>query len=367
MEWRMMGAAAAAGVFFVSTAFADYIARDLVGGCATEGDYPNTETRMPGTIEEALAESRAEGYTVRNAGHGRYDVYYEGCLEGYLKEIKEVESGGSGSGGGNPAASSSIAVNQIIRQDIFTQAQPKPRSQKSSPPAQPDASTTEATQPSFDRSFGHSGRLKFGAADVFFNKWEIGDEDGETFGINPSITWGETQELTMTVPVHIINGDDDTIFGVGLDGAYKIPFRGRWENFAAGVHAYGMGFFGGDDNASTFGGGPFISFNYRIDPKWILSLGGLLELTKPDDDDLITEVVPGVNLGYNLTDNVALNGYGIYYRNMDSDADDEGYVDLGGDVRWVMGGWALSAGAKTAVGMKDVTSTEIYLGSEWIF
>jgi len=273
----------------------------------------------------------------------------------------------SATGGGQPAASSSIAVNKVVRQSIFTQAKPKAQPKKPAQPAQPEGTTTEAKPPAFYENMGHFGRLNSGAADVFYNKWEVGESDGSTFGINPSVTWGETDELTLTAPLHIIDGGDDTIFALGLDGAYKHPFTGKWEKFSAGVHAYGLGYFGGDDNASTFGGGPFLSWNYRINPKWVVSAGGLLEFTKPDEGDTITEIVPGVNVGYNLSDNVALNGYLIHYKNLDSDAGDDAYTDVGADVQWVKGSWSLSGGIKTATGLEDVSSTEIYLGSNWMF
>jgi hypothetical protein len=202
---------------------------------------------------------------------------------------------------------------------------------------------------------------------VFFNRWEIGDVDGETVGLNPSITWGEDMSFALTLPFHVISGDDDTIFGVGLDGAFTCPFRGAWDNFSAGFHVYGMGFFGGDDTEANYGGGPFLSFHCQITPKWILSVGTLVELTKPDGVDLVTELVPGVNLGYSITDNIALNGFGIYHKDLDSDAEYDGYTDVGGDLSVALGSWSLSCGAKTSVGVSDFTSWEVYLGSEWIF
>ncbi len=214
----------------------------------------------------------------------------------------------------------------------------------------------------------HVGRLNSGAADLFYNKWEVGDADGQTFGINPSATWGETYDLTLTMPLHIISPKSgDTIFGLGLDGAFKYPFTGKLENLMAGIHFYGMGFFGGDDTASTFGGGPFVGYSYRINPDWIVSGGLLLEITKPNKGDSITEIVPAVNVGYNLSDNVALNGYLIHYKNLDSDVSDDAYTDIGADVAWVRGTWSLSAGIKTATGLKNVKSTEVYIGSNWMF
>jgi len=250
---------------------------------------------------------------------------------------------GGGGGGGNQAIQSSrTTVSRVIRQSVVQQAAPE---------------APEQTR--------KLGRLNSGSADVFYNKWEVGGLDGSTFGINPSATWGETGELTLTAPLHIVSPDSgDTIFAIGLDGAYKRPLT---DKFAVGIHAYGMGFFGGDDTATTFGGGPFLSYNYRINPKWIVSVGGLLEFTKPDEGDTVTEIVPGVNVGYNLSNNVALNGYLIHYKNLDSDAGDDAYTDIGADVQWVKGSWSLSVGIKTATGLDNVSSTEIYLGSNWMF
>jgi hypothetical protein len=275
-------------------------------------------------------------------------------------------SSDAGTGGGSPAASSSIAVNKIIRQTVFTQARPRSEQRRPAPPAPaPDQPTPK--QP-FYESMPNVGRLNSGAADAFYNKWEVGSLEGQTFGINPSATWGETYDITLTLPLHIISPKDgDTVFGIGLDGAFKYPFTGKWENFMAGIHFYGMGFFGGDDTASTFGGGPFVGYSYRINPDWIVSGGLLLEMTKPNEGDSITEIVPALNLGYNVTDNVALNAYLIHYKNLDSDVSDDAYTDIGADVAWVRGTWSLSAGIKTATGLKNVKSTEVYIGSNWMF
>ena len=374
MKWRMMSVVAAAGSLLVSTAFADYMIVDVVGGCATDGYASNSGTRMPGSIGPALKQLAASGNTVQNAGGGRYNFYINGCLEGYVLDLDEagsdaagadgIGSDNTGAGVANPAASSSIAVHKIIRRSVFTPATPKASSPKQS---QPEAASGDGNQPAFYGNGGRAFRLDSGAADVFYNKWKIGDVDGETFGINPSATLGEGDELTLTLPLHVITGGDDTICGVGVDGSFKHQFSGKWEMFSAGAHAYGMGFFGGDDTASTFGGGPFLAFNYRIAPQLILSVGTLLEFTKPDEGDMITELVPGVNLGFDLTDNLALNVYGIYYRNLDSDTDDDGYADVGGDLRFGAGSWSLSVGAKAATGLDDIDSTEVYLGSEWRF
>jgi|GEM_PF-1381461 hypothetical protein len=279
------------------------------------------------------------------------------------------ETSTTAAGGGQPAASSSIAVNQVIRKNILVTAQPAAKPRKQAPAAQPAAAPEAETKPApFYEQMPGMGRLSSGSADMFYNKWEVGESDGSTIGFNPSITWGEEAELTLTAPLHLILPDEgDNIFAVGLDGAYKRPLTGKLDKFAAGVHAYGMGYFGGDDTASNFGGGPFLSWTYRIDPKWLASAGGLLEITKPDEGDTFVEIVPAVNLGYNVSDDLALNAYVIYYKNLDSDVDDDAYADLGLDVQWIKGGWALAGGIKTSAGLDNVDSTEIHLGSSWIF
>ena len=258
--------------------------------------------------------------------------------------------GMQGQGQSSVSAVSAVVVgrsgqNRVIQRSFFE-------------PAKPEAPPAEVKL----------GRVSSGAADVFYNTWEVGGSEGTTFGINPSLTFGETGEFTLTVPLHVISPDDvDTIFAVGVDGAYKHQLSGTLDKFSLGLHAHGTGFFGSDDSTSTFGGGPFLSYDYRINPKWIVSAGALLEFTSPDEGDSITELVPGLNVGYSLSDNVALNTYLLHYKNLDSDAGDDAYTDIGADVRWVSGTWSLSGGIKTMTGLDNVDSTEVYLGSEWAF
>lgn len=282
-----------------------------------------------------------------------------------------IGDAGSGAGGstavGQPTASSSIAVNQFIRQNIFTRAQPMSQA-GDKPQAGQQAGAASESKPSFYKKIPGIGRLNSGLADAFYNKWEIGGMEGATFGLNPSLTWGDASELTVTAPLHVISPDEgDTLFALGLDGAFKHPFTGKWDNFSAGFHVYGMGYFGGEDTVSTLGGGPFLAWNYRINPKLIVSAGGLIEITTPDEGDSIAELVHGINLGYNLTDNLALNGYVIGYKNTDRDVEEDTYADIGVDIQWAKGSWSLSGGIKTATGLDDISSTEIHLGSNWMF
>ncbi len=305
------------------------------------------------------------------AGGGRHfvgnDIYF-----GNRMHWRYVGDAGSevASDAGHAASSSSIAVNKIIRQTVFVQARPRTEQRRPAPIA-PAVDQPTPSQP-FYESIPNVGRLHSGSADIFLNVWEIegylSEVKGQSFGINPSATWGETYDLTLTLPLHVISPKGgDTVFGTGLDGAFKYPFTGTMENFIVGAHLYGMGFFGGDDTAVTFGGGPFVGYSYRFHPDWIVSGGLLLEITKPNEGDVLIEVVPAVNMGYNLSEAVALNGYLINYKNFDSDSVDDLYSDIGLDVAWVRGAWSFSSGLKTAVGAKNVKSTEVYIGSNWVF
>lgn len=263
-------------------------------------------------------------------------------------------------GGRHPAGSHSVMLNRIIRQTIFRQASPRVDARTAA-----DVSTAPGAAIYEDMPF--IGRLKAGTADVIYNKWEVGDADGSTYGINPTATWGEEAELTLTTPLHIISPKSgSTQFAVGLDAAYRYPFVGQLDGFSAGVHGYGMGIFGGD-SGSIFGGGPFAAWNYQFHPDWVVSLGCLLELTKPDKGDSYVEIVPAVNVGYNVTDDLALNVYAIHYKNLDSDFVNDSYTDIGTDVSWMRGAWALNSGFRIATGLKDAKAWEAFLGSSWIF
>ncbi len=350
-------------------AWGDVILCDLVGGSATDGYAPNSPTTYPISFEEAVGEF-SDGGDVRSVGGGRYNIYINGVLEGYIIDLDEGGAAAVASSS-QPAASSSIAVNNLIRRQIFTTAKPKARPKKKTQTVQPakkEKQEAKAQSDPFYQQMPGVGRLNSGMADVFYNKWKIGGLDGATFGLNPSLTWGATSELTLTLPLHVIVPDEgDTLFATGLDGSFKHPFTGKWEMVSAGVHAYGLGYFGGEDTAKTFGGGPFLAWTYRVNEQWIFSAGALLELTKPEEGDTIVEIAPGVNIGYNVTDNTALNAYAIHYKNLDSDVEEDAYTDLGLDVQWVAGAWALAAGIKTATGMDSVDSTEFHLGSSWVF
>ena len=272
--------------------------------------------------------------------------------------VEGLPAGSDMEGGGRqPGGSSSIMINRIIRHNVFRQARPR---------VQPLSSVGGDTS-SFYEDMPVVGRLNAGSADAIYNRWEVGEAEGSTFGINPAATWGEVAELTLSAPLHITSPKGgSTQFSVGLDAAYRYPFSGRWDGFSAGVHGYGLGTFGGDSGV-MFGGGPFVAWDYQFHPDWILSLGCLFELTKPDEGESFVEIAPAVNMGHNLTDAVALNLYAIHYKNLDSDFLNDSYTDIGTEVSWIQGAWSLSSGVRISTGLTDAKALEAFLGTNWIF
>lgn len=315
-----------------------------------------------GIMGQLLGQFRAEGLsggvTLVNDHTAR--IWASGG--GVTAEAYVINNGGGVSGAGpggsaSPASNARIAIGKVIRRQIFVQAEPE-----SPPPAPAAPGQAEGNKPRPRMP----GRATSTDADVFFDTWSVGDLDGNTFGFNPSLSIGGQDEFTFTMPVQIISpSEGDAAMSLGLDGAWRHSFKDAWEKWAAGVHAYVLGSFSPSDTSSTLGGGPFLSYHWRINKKWIVSAGGLLEFTEPSEGDSDTELVPGVNVGYNLSERVAVNGYVLRYWSLNSGSDS--YTDLGGDVQWRAGTWCLSAGVKTSQGLSDTSDTEFYLGSIWRF
>lgn len=265
------------------------------------------------------------------------------------------------------AASARAAASRLVRRCIFTQAVPRPRARDAAPAAAAGSLRTARDEASEALpgipGLGHARR---GATEVFYNEWTVDGADGSTYGVNPSASWGERYDLTVTMPVHVSSPDEeDMLFAVGFDGAFRYPFAGSWKALSAGVHAYGMGFYG-DESTSTYGYGPFLSLTRSL-AKWIVSAGALLEFTEPDEGDSVTELVPALNVGYVVSERVAVNAYAIHFMNFDSAVEDDAYTDIGGDLRCAVGTWSLSGGLKTTTGLEDFESTEYHLGSSWAF
>ena len=170
-------------------------------------------------------------------------------------------------------------------------------------------------------------------ADLFINSWEAGNVDGTTYGINPSYSIGDRHAFSITVPIHATDPDSGEDFvTIGVDGLYKFNFS---DAFAMGAHVNYLKSFSDDDRYETYSvtGGPFVSYLMQLTDKMGLSLGVLVDFTSPEEGDNYTEIIPGVNLGYNLDDNWAINTYYIGYYDADAeDNQDEFFNDLGAEI-----------------------------------
>lgn len=269
---------------------------------------------------------------------------------GYRGSATCVEDGGAG----KPGSSSNITATKVIRTQVFTQAKPKAFVSTASSDSQ-DAATQISAQ-------------QVGGADVFINFWDADGLEGATYGINPSYSIGDRHSMTFTLPVYMTDPDDgDGNKTIGLDGAYKFNWT---EKFAIGVHTNYLLILGDGDNEDTYNYvvGPYVSYLMQLSEKFGLSMGAVFEVTWPEEGDEVKQFVPGVNLGYQISDTLAANLYGMGFKTLDAeDGVDDFYGDVGVEVAYAMGNWALNFGVKTTVALDDYDSVEIYLGSDWRF
>ncbi len=245
-----------------------------------------------------------------------------------------------------PSSANTLVANNIIRTQVFQQAAP----------ASSDSAAAQVSTPKVTR------------ADLFYNAWEANDNDGKTYGINPSFAIGDRHAFTATIPLYITDPDEgEGAKTVGFDGAYRFNWT---DTFAIGLHANILGIFddGDGDDTHTVSVGPYISYLWQMSERVGLSLGALYDYTEPDEGDSISQFVPGANLGFQLNDTWALNFYSMYYAliDMPDDADD-GYFDGGAEVSFAKGGWSMSLGLKQTFDLDNYKSTEVYLGSVWLF
>jgi hypothetical protein len=213
-------------------------------------------------------------------------------------------------------------------------------------------------------------------ADAFYTSWEIDGAskvEGSTFGLNPSIIFGsENVDFGVTVPLHVISPKEgDNIYNAGVDAMLRIYLG---ENLSIGGHGMYLHEFGEDsdyDKHYYLSGGPFIALMLPINDVFSLSLACMYEYVKPEDDcygDDVQLLIPAANAGFALSDEMAINVYAMYFKNLDSDVDDDYYIDVGGDLTLQLGSvWSLSVGGKTTMELEDYTSWEGYVGSEWLF
>jgi len=177
-------------------------------------------------------------------------------------------------------------------------------------------------------------------------------------------------DLAITVPVHATAAEDgDPALSTGADCALRIPIGGL---ISIGGHGSYLLDIDSSDEAdktrSTVVVGPFASVAIPVGDSIMVSAGCMYEITQFENaDDSIRQIVPAVNLGVRLTDNLAVNLYGIHFMNMDDELSDFDYTDVGGEVAVAMGIWKLSLGGKTSMGIEALDSIEAYFGSSWLF
>jgi hypothetical protein len=332
-----------------TSVFGDYILRDVVGGGATDGFAPNVETRYPGSLQDFLS-GLESGITVVDAGGGRFDLYEDGILEGYVIDL--------GSGGlvlphaeaitpsqGAAVNVASFARNTVLRQSTGTSG---------------DGGTRA----------GRNGAFR---ADVFYNTFELGSTEGTTIGLTPAVLFGDTVEFAIRLPLQMtdIDGLDDKIYHYGADLSLTINLT---DSFAVGVHgAYSRDEVedgDSDDACGYINGGPYVSVVIPVGDA-SLTVGALYEYGTPEDSDDgedTTVVVGGVNLGLPLGSSMGVIIYGMYYYHTDSDLSDFNFTDAGAELALMLGEtWAIQVGGRTVLGLDNLDSVEAYLGSEWAF
>jgi len=223
---------------------------------------------------------------------------------------------------------------------------------------------------------GRGGRPATGRfrADIFYNTWEGEYTEGISYGLVPSIAFGNTLECILRVPLFASGDESDILyyhygadltlqlhmsdyFKIGVHGAYT---RDEPKEKDSG-HSHGDGYINGGAFAAVvipLGGAR-------------LSLGALYEYGVPEDaedGDESTVVALAANLGVPLGRSLAVNLYGVHYLHTDSELSDYDFTDAGGDLVIALGEtWTVSLGAKAVLGLDHIDSTEFFFGSEWVF
>ncbi len=235
-----------------------------------------------------------------------FDFIIDGQEDEFNSLVAELGINPSTSDAGTTPNSSAVRVTRdIFRKTIFQQAEPesqaKPEGQAGGPPG---------------------NRL---GGDVFYNNWSvetptgISDIDGETYGANISYAWGEETEFFITIPLYVTDIDNlkDEILTTGIDARAK---RSINDNFAVGAHFNYLNVFNdniSDDVDISINMGPFASANFELTDQLDITVGCLVDYVQPEDVGENWLAAFGANLGINVTDNVALNPYIIYYNNFD--------------------------------------------------
>lgn len=209
-------------------------------------------------------------------------------------------------------------------------------------------------------------------ADLFYNTWEGEYSEGITYGLIPSIAFGDALECIVRIPFYASGDESDILFyHFGADLTLQAHLS---DYFKIGVHgAYTRDEPKELDSEFATGfinGGAFLATVIPLGEA-SLSLGALYEYGVPEDaedGDESTVVALAANLGLPLGQSLAVNLYGIHYLHTDTELSDYDFTDAGGDLVVALGEtWAISLGAKTVLGLDHLDSTEFYFGSEWRF
>lgn len=216
----------------------------------------------------------------------------------------------------------------------------------------------------------HSGSFR---ADIFYNTWEGDYSEGVTYGLIPSIAFGDALECIVRLPLYASGNEDDILFyHFGADLTLQAHLS---DYFKIGVHgAYTRDELkedlGSDFATGYINGGPFVAAIIPLGDA-SLSLGALYEYGMPEDSedgDESSVLALAANLGLPLGQSLAVNLYGIHYLHTDTELSDYDFTDAGGDLVIALGEtWAVSLGAKAVLGLEHLDSTEFYFGSEWCF
>ena len=157
-----------------------------------------------------------------------------------------------------------------------------------------------------------------------------------------------------------VDDDDTEITTYGADGRLLHIIN---DFFAVGAHANAINYDvdnAVDDSFHTYAGGPFASLRFPLADLAVFSGGVLLNYVDPEDDEDTWFGAIGGNLGFQVTDRVAVNPYGIYYHDFDpEDKMDDDFGEVGCEV-WttVTDNVQLKVGVKFVVDYEDYQATE---------
>lgn len=249
----------------------------------------------------------------------------------------------------DPRSPSAITASTVIRSTILQPVSPK------------DAGSGRRSP----------GRFR---ADIFYNTWEGDFSEGVTYGLIPSIAFGNALECIVRLPLYASGNEDEILFyhlgadmtlQAHLSDYFKIGVHGAYTHDEPKEKDFGHSHAEGYINGGAFAAAVIPLGNAR------LSLGALYEYGLPEDaedGDESTVVGLAANLGLPFGQSLAANLYGIHYLHTDTELSDYDFTDAGADLVIALGEtWAVSLGAKAVLGLDHLDSTEFYFGTEWCF